>query len=217
MNPIGIIFDLDGTLLDTLEDIAGAVDHALSEFGLPNHPLDRYRDFIGNGFATLIQRALPMGIAKEVEAQVQEVARQQYSQGWKNRTRLYPGVGDLLNTLKSRPICLGILSNKPHHFTLETVSHFLGDGSFDPIYGEREGVPRKPAPLVPLAIAAQWQLSPQEIFLVGDSEVDMMTAAAAGMRGIGVTWGFRPPEMLVQHGAQRLIDHPDELLDLLPG
>jgi phosphoglycolate phosphatase len=217
LNPYqAVIFDLDGTLLDTLEDIGDAVNRVLSAGGFPGHPIDAYRFFVGDGVAMLITRALPEDQRDaETIRSCLDAYRADYDRHWKVKTRLYDGVGVMLNELAARGLKLAILSNKPHEFTQECVREFLSTWSFDAVIGQRDGVPLKPDPAGALAIAHTLGIPPAACLYLGDTAVDIKTAIAAGMMPVGVLWGFRPMEELRESGATILIQQPLEILGLL--
>jgi phosphoglycolate phosphatase len=211
-----VLFDLDGTLLDTLADLGNAVNAVLTLHGFPAHPIDAYRYFVGDGAASLIDRALPEDVRQtDAAASCLRAFREDYSRRWSVETRPYEGVPELLDALTVRGIKKAILSNKPHAFTQLCVQHLLSDWAFDAVYGQRDGAPQKPDPAGALEIAAQLGIAPGHFLFVGDTAGDMQTARAAGMFSVGVLWGFRPREELVESGAQALIARPAELLGLL--
>jgi len=213
-----VIFDLDGTLLDTLEDLADSGNHTLTRFGLPTHPVDAYRYFIGDGVGMLICRMLPESrYDEETIGQITATYREEYGRRWKEKTRPYDGIGELLGILKAARIKMAVLSNKPHELTKKCVGEFFSRWTFDVAMGQREGIARKPDPAGALLIAQQWGLAPSEIVYVGDTATDMETAVAAGMYPCGVLWGFRPAEELRSSGAKVLIARPLELLGVLDG
>ena len=216
MAPAALLFDLDGTLLDTLHDLADAVNRALAAQGFPGHPVAAYRAFVGDGVAMLAERALPAG-ERSSEAVARTVARlrDEYAHGWAGRTRVYPGVPGLLDELTARGLPLAVLSNKPHDFAVAMVAHFLGRWPFCAVRGQVEGGPRKPDPAAALELAATLGVAPAACAFVGDSAVDVHTARRAGMLAVGVTWGFREPDELRQAGAHHVIGAPGELLPLL--
>jgi len=212
-----VIFDLDGTLLDTLEDIGDAVNRVLSGRGLPVHLIDAYRFLVGDGIAMLITRALPEDKRDaETVRSCLEAFRADYNRHWNVKTRLYDGVGAMLDALTARGMKQAILSNKPHEFTEQCVMEFLSKWSFDAVIGQREGVPLKPDPAGALAIAHTLGIPPAAFFyLGGDTAVDIKTALAAGMTPVGVLWGFRPAKELRESGAKILIEQPSEVLGFL--
>ncbi|MDL2267113.1 HAD family hydrolase [Desulfovibrio sp. OttesenSCG-928-G15] len=211
----GIIFDLDGTLLDTLRDLAEAVNSALVSAGFPPHAVDAYRAFVGDGVYTLIQRAVPAGTGEESCRKVLLAMRDAYLAGWANHTRPYPGIENMLSGLIGRGVPVAVLSNKPHEYTEIMVRHFFPDISFFRVQGSPPGEKAKPEPKLALAIAAHMGLAPAHIFFVGDSNVDMLTAKAANMPAVGVSWGFRSIDELKSHGASGILSAPDDIFALL--
>ena len=211
-----IIFDLDGTLLDTLADIGGSVNAVLAEFDFPTHELDAYRYFVGDGVVTLFDRVLPDNRRDPQTVRRCVVAFQEaYRRQWNVHTRLYDGISGMLDELTRRRWKLAILSNKPDEFTQSCVRHYLSAWRFEVVFGQREGVPRKPDPTAAREIAALLQVSSQRCLYVGDTSIDMHTACNAGMLPVGVLWGFRTRDELQMAGARHLIEHPRQLLDLL--
>ena len=212
-----VLFDLDGTLLDTLEDIGRSANEALREEGFVSHPVEAYRRFIGDGVAMLFRRALPAEASGDPDAVARCVAAfgRIYDGGWDVATRPYPGVAELLDALRARGIPMGVLSNKPDVFTRKCVDRFLPSWPLAPVFGQREGVPRKPDPAGAIEAAAAMGVDPGEVLYLGDSSVDMQTAAGAGMFAVGAAWGFRGVEELRAHGARAIVRRPPEVLDLL--
>lgn len=211
-----VIFDLDGTLLDTLDDLADSGNHVLAQFGLPTHPVDAFRYFVGDGVGALIRRMLPDEHRDEdTITKVGQAYRQQYARRWNAKTKPYDGIASLLDSLATRGVKMGILSNKPDELTQKCVGELLSRWTFDVVMGHHEGIARKPDPGGAMQIAKRWQVSPAEIVYVGDTSTDMQTAVAAGMFPVGVLWGFRLEEELRDGGAKALIKDPLELLDLL--
>lgn len=210
----GVIFDLDGTLLDTLEDLADAANATLARFGFPVHATDAYRYFVGEGLTTLIERILPAENRSQQEiAACMDTFLQVYGQSWDLRSRPYAGVMEMLQQLRLAGLKLGVLSNKPHAFTQLCVQRFFGADAFDFVYGQREGVPKKPDPTGAREIAALMQLDPQQILYVGDSGTDMLTGNGAGMFTMGVLWGFRERRELEENKAGKIISHPMEIVN----
>ncbi len=211
-----VIFDLDGTLLDTLDDLADAMNHVLSEHRLPTHPTPAYRFFVGDGIEMLVRRALPFEVADPKEL-ARFVARMkgEYAARWTRRTRLYPGIPEMLRAFAAAGLRLAVLSNKPHDAVLEVVRFFLPGIGFDALLGATPVRPKKPDPAAALEIATGLGIPPARIAFMGDSAMDMQTAAAAGMFAIGVLWGFRPAEELIGAGARLLVRTPGDLLPLL--
>ena len=213
-----VLFDLDGTLLDTLEDLADSVNAVLRRLGFPEHPAEAYKYFVGQGFPVLAERALPPGERSPARiAECVAQAKAEYGRRWSRLTRPYPGIPPLLDELAGRGVRLAILSNKPHEFTVEMVRHFLPRWRFEAVLGGRAGVPAKPDPTTSLEVCARLGLPPARVAYVGDSGTDMQTARRAGMYAVGVLWGFREREELLADGAQVLIERPAGLLPLLGG
>lgn len=211
-----VIFDLDGTLLDTLADIADSVNSTLARFGLPTHRVDAYRQFIGDGITMLVSRALPAEKRNDdIVTDCVKVFRENYSRNWKVNTRPYHDVEELLDSLSAKHVKMAVLSNKPDDFTKRAIDELLPNHSFEMILGQRDGVPRKPDPAGALEIAEGLGIKPSRFLYLGDSAVDMETAVRAGMFPVGALWGFRPLEELWGHGAQAVIHGPMELLGLL--
>ncbi len=214
MKICGIIFDLDGTLLDTLEDLADAANATLARFGFPGHATADYRYFVGEGLMTLIERILPEGNRSQQEiAACMDTFLQLYGQSWDLRSRPYAGTMEMLRQLHQAGLKLAVLSNKPHAFTRLCVHRFFAANTFDFVYGQREGVPKKPDPAGAREIAALMQLDPQQILYVGDSGTDMQTGNGAGMFTMGVLWGFRERQELEKNKAGEIINHPSEIVN----
>lgn len=211
-----VLFDLDGTLADTLADIAGAVNEVLAARELPPHPVPAYLGFVGEGAKRLIERALPADRQALVPDVLAEYHRA-YAARLTQESRLYPGIAPMLDGLVAQGWTLAVLSNKQEAFTRAVARALLSAWPFQIVHGEREGVPRKPDPTAALEIAQRLELSPARCAFVGDTPIDMKTAQAAGMFGVGATWGFRPREELLAAGAQGIIDRPEALLSLLDG
>lgn len=211
-----IIFDLDGTLLDTLADLANAGNRVLAAAGLPLHPVDRYRFFVGDGLQVLIERITPPERRDRAQlAALAEAFREDYGRNWAVRTRLYDGVARLLTALQTAGLAMNVLSNKPDDFTRLCVNKFLHDWSFREVLGQREGIARKPDPGGALHIAEKLGLPPSAILYLGDTATDMKTAVAAGMHPVGALWGFRTPEELLASGAAELAHQPLDVLKIM--
>ncbi len=212
-----VLFDLDGTLLDTLEDLADAVNAVLSSLGFAVHPVDAYRYFVGDGVETLMRRTLPAPAAADpaLFARAVDAQRTEYRARWKAKTRPYPGVPELLDALEHRGMRMAVLSNKPDAFVGEMVRHYFPRTPFEIARGARPGVPVKPDPGSALQVAAEMRLAPEDFLYLGDTNTDMRTARAAGMSSVGALWGFRTEAELRESGAERLIASPGELLGLL--
>lgn len=211
-----VLFDLDGTLLDTLEDIGNAMNRVLETRGFPTHPIDVYRSFVGDGMVMLVTRALPKNKRDDETIHAcLEVYRADYRRNWNIKTKPYDGVAALLDALTARGLKRAILSNKPHEFTQRCVTELLPNQSFDVVLGQRDGVPLKPDPTGALEIAHTLGIPPAAFLYLGDTPVDMQTAIAADMVPVGVIWGFRTAEELGSSGAQALIERPLEVLEFL--
>jgi len=206
------IFDLDGTLLDTLGDLANSANEMLAALELPVHPTDAYRHFVGDGVHTLIQRIIPAGTPENTAAACLARYREAYSRRWNDTTVPYDGITELLDGLVERGLRLAVLSNKPDDFTRRCVEEFLPAYPWSMILGMRDGVPRKPDPAGVHEILRHLDIAPEECLYLGDTDTDMKTAVAAGVFPVGVLWGFRDREELIQSGAEFVIEHPRQLL-----
>lgn len=193
--PGGVIFDLDGTLADSLGDIASAMNRTLGAHGLPLHPVSAYRTFVGEGVRRLVERALPPGTEAMRDAFI-AAYQADYAEHLLDETRLFAGIPEVLDRLQSAGVPVGVLSNKPDLPTRQLVDALCSRWEFRAVVGERSGVPRKPDPSAALALADALAAPPESIAFVGDTSVDMLTARAAAMRPVGVLWGFRPQEVL---------------------
>ncbi|MDC0251999.1 HAD family hydrolase [bacterium] len=215
MSKKAILFDLDGTLLDTLRDLADSGNEVLAARGFPAHPVDAYRTFIGNGMMNLVRDIFPDGHRPDEGQETDQVLaeyREAYGRNWKNTTRPYEGINELLDTLTEQQIPIGVLSNKAHDFTEKCVDAFLSNWNWDVVLGAREGIPKKPDPAGAIEAAERLGVTATDCWFVGDSDVDMFTAVNAGMHAIGVSWGFRSVEELRAAGAEIVIQNPAELL-----
>lgn len=208
-----IIFDLDGTLTNTLTDISTAMNRALRLNDLPEHPVDAYRYMVGNGAKTLAVRAV--GEHQDKMPAVLAEYQAYYEKHTQDATRPYDGVPELLEQLQARGLKLCVLSNKPHADTVNVVRHFFPQIQWAVIRGQVEGVPVKPDPAGAVAILEMLGLTGSDCYYLGDTYVDMTTAVSAGMHPVGVLWGFRDEKELRDSGAKNIIAHPLELLELL--
>ncbi len=216
MSYTAVLFDLDGTLLYTLKDIADSVNQALGYLGFPPHQLNAYKYFVGDGREALAMRALPEHHRdKATVSKLASYIGDEYSKRWANNTLPYEGIEDLLDALTMKHIKLAILSNKPHDITQVMVSKLLGKWQFQAVVGAQSSLPKKPDPSAALQIAQRLKTLPPEFLYLGDSDIDMKTAIAAGMYAVGVLWGYRTAEELLSKGAKKLIQHPVDLLKLL--
>jgi phosphoglycolate phosphatase len=217
MNYKAVIFDLDGTLLDTLQDIARSMNSVLLQAGLPGHTMAAYRNFIGYGFSALVKHSLPEQYRDaETVRQYESLLRREYRRLWPDNTRPHAGVPELLNALSCSKVKMAVLSNKPDDFTKVMVDSLLGRWHFDRVLGIGSGFPRKPDPAGALAIARHCSIKPAETVFLGDSRSDMLTAVRAGMYPAGALWGFQPAEELIAGGAQILLRKPADVLLLRP-
>lgn len=211
-----VVFDLDGTLLDTLNDLADSMNSVLAKYNYPIHEVDAYKYFIGNGVRNLVQRTLPESKqdAENVDRGLSAM-REEYSNRWNNKTKPYKGIAEMLNALVDRGLKITVLSNKSDDFTKLMVGKLLPDWNFELVFGERQGILKKPDPAGALEIAHTLGVHPRDCLYLGDTGVDMKTAVSAGMYPVGVLWGFRKAEELVENGARVLIADPAAVIDLL--
>ncbi len=211
-----VIFDLDGTLLDTIEDITDSLNAALAGDGLRAYTPAETKMFVGSGVRTLLERALAhAGRPGAAFEGAKERFLREYAARRTAKTRPYPGLPEAVDGLRAMGVKTAVLSNKPQADTLDTVRHYFSLERFDLVYGQREGVPMKPDPAALDALIAELGVGKDECLFVGDSDVDMRTAANAGLRKAGVLWGFRPRRELEAHGADYLLDDPRSLLDIV--
>lgn len=208
------VFDLDGTLLNTLDDLADSTNYALSCYGYPRRTLEEVRRFVGNGVAKLIARAVPDGTGEEETARCLAVFRAHYLTNMRNKTGPYPGILSLLDRLNEAGIPVAVVSNKFDDAVKSLCHHYFGD-RVPVAIGESATVRKKPAPDSALAALDALHISADRAVYIGDSDVDIQTAKAAGMDCISVTWGFRDAHFLLANGAQRLVDTPEDLAKAL--
>jgi len=210
-----ILFDLDGTLLDTLADIANATNAALTRLGFPTHPRDAYRYFLGDGMDCLVRRALPgENHDSETVKKCHDAILAEYETCWAENTRPYPGIPELLAELDRRGITKVVLSNKPDAFTKQTVEKLLSEFNFEIVRGAMPDIPVKPDPAGAIKIAGELAIPPADFIYLGDTDTDMQTASAAGMFSAGALWGFRTADELSANGAQALLESPLDVLKL---
>ena len=215
MNYEAVLFDLDGTLLNTLEDLGASMNRALARLGFPPHPVASYKIFVGEGISVLAERALPPDRRDEASIKAcVEAMGEEYAVHCMDATVPYDGIAAMLNDLSKRTIKLAVLSNKPHAMTRLLVGHYFPRTIFHSVNGARDGVPQKPHPLGAIEAARQLRIDPSRFLYLGDSGVDMDTATSAGMFPVGALWGFRDARELLAHGAKALIEHPPELLKI---
>jgi phosphoglycolate phosphatase len=214
MKYCAVLFDLDGTLLNTIDDIGNSMNTVLERCGFPEHRIDDYKYFVGEGIDTLVRRALPENhrddatVTRCVSAMIEE-----YEMKATKNTRPYPGIPELLDALQSRGVRISILSNKPDGPTKSVVSSLFSAWKFDAVVGARPHVPLKPDPTAALEIAADMGISPKQFIYCGDTEIDMCMAQVARMYPVGALWGYRTADELRSAGALALIDKPADLLD----
>ncbi|NTU68299.1 MAG: HAD family hydrolase [Chlorobiaceae bacterium] len=211
-----VLFDLDGTLLDTIEDIAFSLNSVLARHGYPTHTVDQCRIMVGYGMQDLVRSALPADVRDGTTfLRMQEEMRQAYAEYWKLKSRPFDGIGLLLDAIDSLKLKKAILSNKPDAFTKLCAEHLLEPWRFDVVMGHHEGIAHKPDPQGALMIAETLGVEPSSILYVGDSGIDMQTAVSAGMYPAGAVWGYRDAAELRADGASFLAENPVDLIGLL--
>ena len=211
-----VLFDLDGTLLDTLDDLADSMNRVLKEMDCPVHPTEAYKYFVGEGIEILARRVLPEKLRneKKIKTCVMEM-RRVYGDHWADKTKPYDGIPELLSDLRANGLRLAVLSNKPDDLTKTAVDHFLGGQQFDHVAGACPEFPKKPDPAGAVEIGKQLGIDPEKILYVGDTSTDMQTAVRAGMYPLGVLWGFRTSGELTESGAKGLVKRPAEIVNYL--
>jgi len=211
-----VILDLDGTLLNTLEDLADSMNRVLQDRGLPIHPIEAFRYFVGNGAAMLVSRALPQERQNdELATDCLQAFRQEYQRNWNVKTKPYAGVPELLDGLTAKGVAMAVLTNKPQHFAELCVQAHFSKWRFTIILGQRDGIPMKPDPGGTREVMRCLDVPSQACVYVGDSDVDMQTALNADILPVGAAWGFRSEEELRAAGAAEVVGQPTELLTLL--
>ena len=205
------IFDLDGTLLNTLGDLAASTNYALRQYGMPEHTIDDVRRFVGNGVGKLIERAIPEGLANPQYEDVLATFRKHYMLHSLDTTAPYPGIESLLHSLRSHGCNVAVVSNKFYNATVELCRHFFAD-TVEVAIGERENIRRKPAPDTVFEAMRQLGVSGGDTVYVGDSDVDVATARNSGIPCISVLWGFRDRDFLIEHGATTFVNTPEDIL-----
>lgn len=209
-----IIFDLDGTLLDTLEDLKDSVNYALNSFGLPERSLSEVRSFVGNGVELLMERAIAGAVSKEEEKKCLSLFKEHYNSNMNNKTKPYDGIRSLIKILLERNYYIAIVSNK-FDSAVKDLNEIYFEGMFPVAIGSSETVEKKPAPDSVFEALRQLGVSKESALYVGDSDVDVMTAKNSDLPCVGVTWGFRDEELLREMGADFIIHKPEQLLDIL--
>ncbi len=211
-----VIFDLDGTLLNTIDDLANATNHALKTLGFPPHGLWVYPNMVGNGVAKLIERALPAEARSEINInKALEHFKEYYNEHCCDVTKPYPGIPELLEDLTARGLSLAVTSNKYQEAVTKIIAHYFPNANFKAILGNTEGMPRKPDPSIVFKALSMCPTPKAEVLYVGDSGVDMETARRACVESVGVTWGFRPIHELKEAYADHIISTPAQIKDLL--
>lgn len=212
----GVVFDLDGTLANSIEDIADSMNIVLSEKKFPTHDYDTYKTFVGRGLKSLVKKALP---DSEIDEATLEACFNRmmsvYDENCVVKTYLYPGIAELLTELQKRNIKIAVFSNKANELTQKVVKVLLADRPLEMVIGAGGDIPRKPDPTGALLISEKMGIAPEELMYVGDSGVDMQTAKNSGMCAAGVLWGFRGMEELLENGAEILVENPIDLLNSL--
>ena len=211
-----VVFDLDGTLLDTIDDLSDSANAVLAASGFPTHSAEACKYFVGDGVRNLVTRMLPEGHRDEITIENSLAAfRLEYGLRWADKTRPYKGIQQLLNALTEKNIKMAILSNKADEFTQLIVKKLLPDWKFEAVFGESPAIPKKPDPTGACKISSLLGIPAGEFLYLGDTNVDMKTAVLAGMYPLGALWGFRKSDELVEGGARVLIPRPETMLDLL--
>lgn len=211
-----VIFDLDGTLLNTITDLGNACNHALHQLGYPTHGLISFPNMVGNGITRLIERALPEEARNpEIVAKAREIFVEYYNVHCCDETEPYPGIPQLLNELKERKINMAVASNKYNSAVHKIIDFYFPDIPFASLYGHLEGIPTKPDPSVIFEILTDCPTPKAETIMIGDSAVDIETARRACIDSVGVTWGFRQERELRKACADHIINDPDDLLSII--
>ncbi|MBN8614218.1 MAG: HAD family hydrolase [Deltaproteobacteria bacterium] len=209
-----VLFDLDGTLLDSLEDIGDAMNAVLASLGHPTHTMRAYQTLVGEGARELARRALPPEARGEVD-HVLARYKAHYRANLVVKSKPYDGIATMLEALARASIPMAVVTNKPHDVAVDIVAQVFAPHTFAHVIGQRDGHPHKPDPSGALAVVRALGVDPAQAFFVGDTDTDMRTARNAGMRAIGVTWGFRDRDELERHGAHVIVDQPDEIVRLV--
>lgn len=209
-----VIFDMDGTILNTLEDLKNATNYSLRQFGMPERSLEEVRMFVGNGIRKLVERAVPAGTSEEKIAQVFDVFLEYYEIHSADNTSPYPGILELVEKLKKSGIKTAVSTNKADVPAQELGREYF-NGIFDLIVGQQDGLKVKPAPDSVNKILSILDIQKKDAIYIGDSDVDIQTAKNSGLDFIGVSWGFRGREFLEKNGAKNIVDNANEILDLV--
>ena len=209
-----IVFDMDGTVLNTLEDLTVSMNYVLGKFGMPGHTIEEYRSFFGNGVKEALRLALPDGASEDVIDEMLPIYKEHYDAHCLDKTRPYDGIVEVMKELKDRGYKLAIVSNKIDSAVKELNQRFFSD-SVDVAIGEKPGINRKPAPDMVEAALEELNSSKEESVYVGDSEVDFLTAKNSGLPCISVLWGFRDKDYLIEQGAYCFAEKPIDILSIL--
>lgn len=210
------IFDLDGTLINSIIDLADATNYALRECGFPEHTVDKYNYFVGDGVNNLILRAIPEGSHCDTTIlKVKNLFSEYYNKHFSDKTYIYEGIIPLLNNLKTNGVKLAVASNKPDQFTKQIISDLFGTELFDFVQGNKEGIPHKPDSRIIKEAMSFLGVSDKETVMIGDTNVDIKTGKNAGIRTIGCLWGFRDELELKEAGADFIVSTPDEIFNIL--
>ena len=209
-----VIFDMDGTLLNTLDDLADSGNYTLQKFGLPVHDVEKYRYFVGNGIPKLVERFMPEGTSEEKLKEAFDIMCSNYNKHMNDKTRPYDNVVEMLKILKSENTMVFVVTNKADAFAKEIVKYYFGDLIYE-VYGNVEGFPKKPDPYWVDKIISAYNLDKSDVLFVGDSGVDMQTACNAKIASAGVLWGFRDKDELIKNGADYICGNCSDILNLV--
>jgi len=215
MNKKAVIFDLDGTLVDSIKDIAISMNQVLKQLGYKEHPEGDYQNFVGDGALMLVQNTMPKNTTEETLKKVLHLFKKVYGDGIHENSKVYDGIYEMLDSLQKTDLILTVLSNKPHKFTLEFIEYFFKDYPFVEVHGQKKEVPKKPNPKGAFNIAEALDLNTDEIIFVGDTPTDINTAKCAGMTSIGVSWGYRSVEELKEANADYIAKDTKHLAQIL--
>jgi len=211
-----VLFDMDGTLLDTLADLANSMNKALSEMNYSKHPLESYKKFVGDGIEKLVERVVPEKDKKQKTInKLLARFRKLYSEHWADETKLYSGISALLNSLDAFGIQCGIVTNKPHDFAMEMYDYFLSKWKFTKVLGATNKYAKKPAPDMLIEVCKAMEVEPEHTLFLGDSDIDIFAAKRTGMVSVGAAWGFRGKHELKKSKADFIIGNPLELIKIL--
>lgn len=209
-----VIFDMDGTILDTLQDLCDAMNYCLDKYGMPLRKIDEIRRFVGNGLGKLVERACVEGTSRELLDEILECLKKYYLVHCYDKTKPYEGIIDLIKEIREKGYKTAVVSNKAHDAVLELNDKFF-EGLFDEAYGECEGIERKPAPDLVNMVLDSLKIDAKDAVYIGDSEVDLLTAKNSNMDCIAVTWGFRDKDLLIENGATNIADTTLDVMKIL--